>query len=164
MGYAHLPIVTAKGYCQRAIWDLPCILQAVNSDVESVAKGHEANAHLQDYKGCAVHKVWIGLFVWVGFHTKVVTSDRTGLIKAGCVYVDQSARESRKQREDGYLQGKVNLSPWHSPHESALCDSSLNANGPATGRLGEFQSNRRHGTCLTGRFNYRYNTCQDRRH
>ena len=51
-----------------------------NSDVESVAKLHEANTHLQNYKG---HKVWIGLFAWIGLLTKVITGDRPGLIKAG---------------------------------------------------------------------------------
>src|SRR5260221_12278930 len=109
MGYCHRRNVTAQGYCQRAIWAFPCMSQAANSDVESVAKSHEANAHLQDYKGCAVHKVWIGHFVRVGSLTMIVTNDRTGLIKAGRVNGDRSARDSKKQKDDENLQRKVSL-------------------------------------------------------
>lgn len=83
VGYSHRSNAAAQDYCQRAIWAFPCMPQAVNSEVESVAKIHEANAHLQNYKGCAVHKVWIGLFAWIGFLNKVITGDRPGLINAG---------------------------------------------------------------------------------
>jgi len=64
--------VIAQGYFQGAICAIPCIQQATSSQIESVAESHEPNTSLQ---GVCSPQGLDRTFVWVGFLTKVVTSD-----------------------------------------------------------------------------------------